>query len=133
MRAVTRLKQGQKREAVWSLTLHPSCKQKRRLWAAALQSVLAGCPWVERSRFEFTRCEATNARPLLLYPRKLEPVPLTPNTSLYFPPSCISALPLSYMDDSAVSTAQWLVDGEAVYGAYAAAIKGKTRHDRHRA
>lgn len=36
-----------------------------------------------------------------------------------------SALPLSYLDDSAVSTAQYLVDGKAIYNAYAAAIKGE--------
>lgn len=35
------------------------------------------------------------------------------------------ALPTAYLDASAASTAQWFVDGDAVYRGCAAAIKGE--------
>ena len=77
------------RNALWHFELAFASLLDQRQWAAALATVLAQSPWVERNRFEFTR-----------------------------------SLPMSYLDESSQSAAQWFVDGDAAYRSFEAAMRG---------
>ena len=77
------------RNPLWHFELSFPSLVEHRQWAAALQTVLAQAPWVERDRFAFTR-----------------------------------SLPMSYLDESGRSAAQWFVDGDAAYKSFEAAMRG---------